>query len=102
MPFALSVVAERVPVLVPPDLEKTTVWPPVVSPFPIESFVVSVRVRFDPEATVEEETNKMDWAKDTTPGETVIIGKELVTVLPPKVAPIVVADPEVTPVNIAE
>ena len=49
-----------VPVEDPPDLEKTTLSPPLVSELPAASLVVKVRVDIAPEEIVEEETFKVD------------------------------------------
>ena len=54
------VVAETVPVLVPPDRVNTTVESPVVFRFPFASLAVRVRVTVDPAATVPEETEITD------------------------------------------
>ena len=68
---------------------------------PFASLVVRVRVRALPEATVFDETETRDCESEKAPGETVNAGRTLVTALPPMVAPIVVADPEVIPVKVA-
>jgi hypothetical protein len=49
-----------VPVLVPPEREKTTVAPPEGREFPFASLAVRVSVMFDPDATVAEETVMRD------------------------------------------
>ena len=60
VPLALSVVAEMVPLLSPPDRVNTTAEPPVSRRFPFASFVVRVRVVAEPEVTVAEETVTTD------------------------------------------
>ena len=101
MPFALSVVAPIVPVLVPPENEKTTVAPPVVIAFPAASFASSVSVPPTPDATVSFDTVTTDVAAEMPPGVTVIVGGAVPTGAAFTVAPIVVAVPTVTPVNVA-
>ena len=64
VPLLLSVVAEIVPVLVPPALVNTTVLPPEVSEFPAASLAVRVSVTLLPEATLEEEADTRDCANE--------------------------------------
>ena len=89
------------PVLVPPAAVKTTVAPPVVRLFPAASFAWSVSVTAPPDWTVPAETLTTDWLVEIPPGITVTVGSVLVTAVPPIVAPMVVAVPAVTPVNVA-
>jgi hypothetical protein len=89
------------PVLVPPERVKRTVESPVVFRFPFASFAVSVRVTIDPDATVPEEIEIRDWDAEIGPAVTVTVGNVLVTALPPMLALMLVAVPEVVPVKVA-
>src|SRR6266513_3729211 len=89
------------PVLVPPELEKTTIAPPVVTLFPAASLPRRCRVTTAPDVTVPLEIVTGDADGEIAPGETVIVGALLVTAAPLIVAPIVVAVPASTPVNTA-
>ena len=95
------VVAEIVPVEVPPLRLKTMVDPPVVKLLPAASRAVRVRVAVEPEVTVPLETLTKEVAALITPGLTVTVGIVEVTALPPIVDAIVVADPLTKPVNVA-
>ena len=97
----LSVVAEIVPVDVPPERLKATVRPPTRMLFPAASFAWRVRVVLEPEAIVPLARDTTEFASDTAPGVTVRVGKVLVIADPPIVAPRVVAVPERTPVTVA-
>jgi hypothetical protein len=103
VPFALSVVAPTVPVLVPPEAENTTVDPPVLRLLPAASLACSVSVTALPDATVPLDTLTTDpvAAVEIAPGVTVTVGSVVVTATPPIVAPIVLALPAKTPVKIA-
>lgn len=94
---ALKVPSER-----PPLRANKTVKPLDVKLLPAASFAVSVIVTLDPEATLFPETLTRDVATETPPGLTVTVGNVDVTEFPPIVALMVVAVPEVTPVNTAE
>lgn len=52
--------AEKVPLLVPPDREKATVRPPVVRELLFASLADRVTVTVEPEATVEREAVTRD------------------------------------------
>ena len=97
----MSVVAEMVPLLVPPERVNTTVEPPAVRRFPFASFVVRVRVAVAPEVTVEAEVVTVDCDREIAEGVTVTVGRVLVTAAPPIEALIVVAVPEFVPVKVA-
>lgn len=99
VPLPLSVTVPIVPVLVPPDLVNAIVELPVEMLLPFASLAWSVIVTLDPEATVAEETDTVDWAAEIAPGVTVTVGIVVVTGVPPMVALTVVAEPAVTPVN---
>ena len=90
------------PVVVPPDWVNTTVDPLVVRLLPAASFACSVSVTTFPDATLPAETVTSDCKVEMGPGVTVIVGSVDVTVMPPIVAPIVVALPLTTPLNVAE
>src|SRR5213592_2925896 len=90
-----------VPVLVPPELENTTIAPPVVTLFPAASLPRRCRVTTAPDVTVPFEIVTGDADGEIAPGDTVIVGALLVTGAPLIVAPIVVAVPASTPVNTA-
>ena len=95
--MALSVVEPMVPVLVPPVAVNTTVAPPVVMLLPAASFAVSVSVIRLPEFT-EAAALTTEVAAEMAPGVTLtVVVFVAVTVL--TVAPMVVAVPDVTPVN---
>ncbi len=90
-----------VPVLVPPDAVNATVAPPVVRLFPAASLACSVSVTALPEATVPDETLTVDLLVEAFPAVTVTVGSVLVTAAALIVAPMVVAEPAVTPVKLA-
>ena len=96
----MSITALTVPVLVPPDMLKAMLSPPVVTAFPAASRVVTRAVTVLPLATVEEVAETRLVASETGPGVTVIVGKGDVSALPLIVAPIVAAVPAVVPVNV--
>jgi hypothetical protein len=102
VPFPLSVVTPTVPVLVPPENEKTTVSEPVVRLLPAASFACSVSVTASPDATVAFDTLTTDPAVEIAPTVTWTVGSVLVTATPPIVAPMVFAVPARTPVKLAE
>jgi len=68
VPFAWSVVAPIVPVLVPPLTVNTTVSAPVVRLFPLASLAWSGRVTVPRDATVPAETAIVDWLIETACG----------------------------------
>ena len=100
MPFALSVVAPIVPVLVPPEAENTTVAPPPLRLLPAASFAWRVRVTAAPDATVPLDADTTDVVAEIAPAVTVIVAVDVADV-PFTVAPIVVAVPASTGVKIA-
>jgi hypothetical protein len=102
VPFALSVVAPTVPVLVPPEAVNTTVAPPVLRLLPAASFACSVSVTALPDATVGADTLTTDPAVEIGPTVTWTVGSAVVTATPPIVAPIVLGVPARTPVKLAE
>jgi hypothetical protein len=102
VPFVLSVVAPIVPVLVPPEAEKTTVEPPMDRLLPNASFACSVSVTALPDATVPLDTLTTDPAVEIGPTVTWTVGSVEVTATPPIVAPIVVAVPAANPANVPE
>ena len=57
---SITFVADIVPVLVQPDVLKTTVEPPAVSALPLASFAVNVAVTDEPEATLDDVTESTD------------------------------------------
>ena len=75
--------------------------PPVVKLFPAASFACSVTVVDEPVTTEANDTPTVDVATEIAPGVTVTVGIAVVTATPPIVALIVVAVPDVTPVNVA-
>lgn len=108
VPFALSVTAPNVPVLVPgPASEKTIVAPPVVRLMPAASFAWSETVTPSPLTTVALPTVTMDDAAEIGPGPpgggavTVILGSVVVTTVPPMVADTVRGVPAVVAVKVA-
>ena len=101
VPFVLSVVPLTVPVEVPPVREKTTVDPPVDKLFPAASRACKVMLMEFPEETVADDKLINEVAVEIVPGVTVIVGSVVVTAVPPMVAPMVVAVPASTPVNVA-
>lgn len=98
----LSVVAEIVPVDVPPVDVKATVDPPVDNKLLLESRAVKVRVTVEPEFTVPADTLTVEFARLMGPAVTVTVGRVLVTETPPMVPVMVVAVPATTPVKVAE
>lgn len=100
-PFDPSAVLPKVPVLVPPDLAKTTVEPPLVNWLPLASLAVNVTVMLLPEITEPAETLTSDWASDRAPAVTATMGDAEVTGEPLIVARIEVAVPATIPVNVA-
>ena len=60
-----------------------------------------VKVDVKPATIAEDETVSCDWARETAPGVTVIVGSALVIALPAMVAEIVLAVPDVVPVKLA-
>jgi hypothetical protein len=103
VPFALSVVAPTVPVLVPPEAEITTVAPPALRLLPAASLACSVSVTALPDATVPLDTLTTDpvAAVEIAPTVTVTVGSVVVTATPPIVAPTVLGVPARTPVKLA-
>lgn len=97
----MSVVPDTEPVLVPPLWAKTTTSAPFVSWLPLASLAVKVSVTVAPDVTVAELRVTSDWLSDTAPGLTVKVGSVEVTAEPPMVALMVVALPDVKPVNVA-
>ena len=98
----MSVVEEIVPVLTPPDREKTIDNPPTLIALFAASRACRVRVEVDPALIEAEETATVDAAAEAVPGVTETVGKVVVTAEPSKVDVIVVAEPEMAPVKIAE
>src|SRR5438045_9766389 len=90
-----------VPVLVPPELEKTTIAPPVVTVFPAESLPRRCRVTTAPDVTVPFEIVTGDADGEIAPGQTESVGAVLVTGAPLILAPIAFALPARTPLNAA-
>ena len=87
----------------PEDDVNTMVLPPEVIWLLLTSLAVSVSPTEDPDVKVAGDPVMVtaEFANDIVPGVTVIVGRVVVTGLPPIVALIVVAEPETTPVNIA-
>jgi hypothetical protein len=73
----------------------------VVSKFPAASFAVRVSVDAVPDAIVLLETLITEVAVLMTPGLTVIVGRVVVSSMPPMLQLKVVADPLTTPVKLA-
>ena len=89
------------PVLVPPANPNTTVAPPVVSAFPAASLACKNSVSTPPDVSDAANTVTVDVAAEMAPAPTVIVGSAVPTGVALTVAPIVVALPAVTPVNVA-
>jgi hypothetical protein len=102
VPFALSVTAPKVPVLVPAPSVNATVAPPVVIAFPAASFSVAVTVVVAPAATVPVPTETVDCTGEGGPGVTVKVGMAVVTAAPSSAAAIERAVPAVVAVSVAE
>jgi hypothetical protein len=82
-------------------LENTTVAPPEVRSVPAASLACRVSVTCAPETTVGLDTLTRDVAVDAAPGVTVMVGRVEVTGAALIVAPMVVAVPANTLVNVA-
>ena len=103
VPFALSVVAEMVPSLVPAPFVNATASPPVVSALLAASRAVSVSVTAVPMAALAAETVIVDCAAETAPGTTVTLGRWPSGIdVPLTVTLSVDAEPAVVAVNVVE
>ena len=96
-----SVVALIVPVELPPERLNTTVAPPTVIELPAASLACKVSVEVPPELIVALPTNICEVAELGPPGVTVTLGAAVVTLVPPILAVIVVAEPATAPVKVA-
>ena len=102
MPLPLSVVAEKVPVLVPPDRLKTTVRPPVNKLFPAASFACNETTTCEPDTTLGLAALNNDCESEIGPTVTMSVGSALVIATPAMVALTRVPDPANTPVKVEE
>jgi len=88
--------------IVPPVTVNATVDPPVGNALPAASRACSVSVAVPPDTTVPVDTETCDVAVEMVPGVTVTVGSGAdATGAALIVAPIVVAVPAITPVNVA-
>lgn len=101
VPLPTSVTALKVPVELPPLLLKVIVAPPEVIKFPAESFEVKVTCTALPLTTVALATVTLDCVAEIAPGVTDTTGARVAILEPLIVAPIVVAEPDKTPVKVA-
>ena len=97
----MSATTLKLPVDVPPDLEKTTVWPPVLMGFPPPSFAVKVTFTDDPDCVVVDDTEIRDCTAEMGPGITLIDGKVDVMGEPLTLAPTLTEVPINKPVIVA-
>ena len=99
VPFALSVVAEMKPSLVPAPVVKSTASPPEVSTLLWASRAVSVTVVLSPETSDDAAVVTVESASDTPPGCTLSVGRADVTGWPSIVAPIARGVPATLPMK---
>lgn len=95
VPFPLSVVGPIVAVAVPPELEKTTVSPPEVMLFPLESLAVSVKVEVPPTTIVAALTVIVLCTNEAAPA--VPVAEKVTEVAVPLIVAVTVLAPAVVP-----